>query len=808
MIDKEEVLQYMMLEKKLKEKIKKKLKGKISKIPAINKRLYVENIKVISGKLLIKFVNEIDIDFFSIEIGQKSVKLPTRLQDSVYIVDIESSIYRYQSHGEFKIYVISKNQKFEIIYSSEKYDSPLYKKVWNLEVPNSKLEYWIFISSKDVLMIQMDIQARKKFTNLPSIFFSEINIDSKNIIFSLENVEKYHDKEIEIYLTDEKNQKHYFINHIDKIDENRNLYISRLEILKLIKDMDIIFCENRRIRLSFLIDGHMMYIGKRNLKISEKRLVSESIPNINIISENQIIKFHIIFTTKDIQISSINTQKSVVKLGGIKNIIEINRVVFRGRDDFHIVEVNNYTFHENILKLNLSNIRWRAQYYDLYILSDDGFWHMLVNKDMAQKHMSDKMYPLIFDDIGYSYIYYSKTNKVAVTIDSLPKEVISAKNSISDYTLILDNDEIKNKNYIECLFAYNSRSNHGFMVNLEDFKSITKHLYPRQDLWNFYIKFKNHEYEKIEKVSYKKYSIKFSIIIINYNNGFNLTNLYNSLLNQNIDFLQTEVIFVDNNSTDNSKDIVEKTFSTLPNFSKRYLSYNSGPGEARNIGISLSQGEYLTFIDSDDTIPYGTYRKMLDIIRKEKSDIITATPQHKQGRKTWISGMYATTFAANRINISLNNCPELVYDLTVWNKLYKLSFLRDNNILFPEEVLYEDVQFVLKCYSQTEKITVCAGENVYWWQVNTHIGKKSITHRRNDIKNMSDRMIAIKGALQLLNPFPRARETYSQKIEDLDFHLYDNVLVDSTENYKDIYENHKREIRELITLEKKVGTER
>uniref|UniRef100_UPI0022E76670 hypothetical protein n=1 Tax=Lactococcus formosensis TaxID=1281486 RepID=UPI0022E76670 len=211
MIDKEEVLQYMMLEKKLKEKIKKKLKGKISKIPAINKRLYVENIKVISGKLLIKFVNEIDIDFFSIEIGQKSVKLPTRLQDSVYIVDIESSIYRYQSHGEFKIYVISKNQKFEIIYSSEKYDSPLYKKVWNLEVPNSKLEYWIFISSKDVLMIQMDIQARKKFTNLPSIFFSEINIDSKNIIFSLENVEKYHDKEIEIYLTDEKNQKHYFI---------------------------------------------------------------------------------------------------------------------------------------------------------------------------------------------------------------------------------------------------------------------------------------------------------------------------------------------------------------------------------------------------------------------------------------------------------------------------------------------------------------------------------------------------------------------------------------------------------------------
>jgi glycosyltransferase involved in cell wall biosynthesis len=87
----------------------------------------------------------------------------------------------------------------------------------------------------------------------------------------------------------------------------------------------------------------------------------------------------------------------------------------------------------------------------------------------------------------------------------------------------------------------------------------------------------------------------FSVIIPSYNRGSFISSTINSVLSQS--FTSFEVVIVDDGSTDNTSEIVGKIKDPRVRY---FLIKNSERGAARNFGVSMSAGKYITFLDSDD----------------------------------------------------------------------------------------------------------------------------------------------------------------------------------------------------------------
>lgn len=117
-------------------------------------------------------------------------------------------------------------------------------------------------------------------------------------------------------------------------------------------------------------------------------------------------------------------------------------------------------------------------------------------------------------------------------------------------------------------------------------------------------------------------SVLLSIIIPNYNSLKFLNTCLTSVRDQISD--ECEVIVVDDGSSDASVEFIKCRFSEeLKNGQFRLVCIdNSGPGSARNMGVSVARGEYIGFLDSDDFILPGYVERSIEAIANNSPDII------------------------------------------------------------------------------------------------------------------------------------------------------------------------------------------
>ncbi|WP_455644913.1 glycosyltransferase family 2 protein [Methanosphaera sp.] len=112
---------------------------------------------------------------------------------------------------------------------------------------------------------------------------------------------------------------------------------------------------------------------------------------------------------------------------------------------------------------------------------------------------------------------------------------------------------------------------------------------------------------------------KVSIIIPVYNSSKYLLECLDSIKRQTLtDF---EVICIDDNSTDDSLNILKKYADNDQRF-KVLQQEHKGPGAARNKGIREASGEYILFIDSDDWIEKDTLDTLYTQASKTNSDLV------------------------------------------------------------------------------------------------------------------------------------------------------------------------------------------
>lgn len=120
-------------------------------------------------------------------------------------------------------------------------------------------------------------------------------------------------------------------------------------------------------------------------------------------------------------------------------------------------------------------------------------------------------------------------------------------------------------------------------------------------------------------MSTDKNHISVSIIIPVYNAGKFLAETIKSVLNQSLD--NFELILVNDGSTDNSESICEE-YERLDNRIKYFYQTNAGVSIARNNGLLHANGEYIFFMDSDDTLDSEFFKTSYEIAKKENRDIL------------------------------------------------------------------------------------------------------------------------------------------------------------------------------------------
>lgn len=184
---------------------------------------------------------------------------------------------------------------------------------------------------------------------------------------------------------------------------------------------------------------------------------------------------------------------------------------------------------------------------------------------------------------------------------------------------------------------------------------------------------------------------KISIIVPIYNSEEYLKECLNSLVNQT--FKDIEIICVNDGSTDNSLEIV-KYFAEKDSRIKVINQENKGQSAARNAGLKIASGEWITFIVSDDYIDLNTYERALTV---SNVDVICF------GIEVYGDNLYATRQADNEYYkikykslVHLNNKIRLNTDVSVCDKLFKKEIIDNYGIRFPEGIHFEDAEFYWK----------------------------------------------------------------------------------------------------------------
>lgn len=185
---------------------------------------------------------------------------------------------------------------------------------------------------------------------------------------------------------------------------------------------------------------------------------------------------------------------------------------------------------------------------------------------------------------------------------------------------------------------------------------------------------------------------KVSVIVPVYNSKDYLNECVESLVNQTLKDI--EIIFINDGSTDESLEILEEYRVCYPDKIVVESKENGGQASARNLGIKLATGEYIGFLDSDDSADCDMFAKMYETAKKNGSDFVESAYEYLQvdskGNKKELPS-YGNVRA-------YKNIKEMFIDPLVspWNKIYKRELLQENEILFPEGLIYEDTAFFIK----------------------------------------------------------------------------------------------------------------
>lgn len=185
-----------------------------------------------------------------------------------------------------------------------------------------------------------------------------------------------------------------------------------------------------------------------------------------------------------------------------------------------------------------------------------------------------------------------------------------------------------------------------------------------------------------------------SVIVPVFNVGGYLEKCLDSLLAQT--YPNVEVILVNDMSTDNSGSICDAYAAEDGRIQVVHLSQNRGPSAARNEGIRRARGDYISFVDADDSVEPELLEKLYKSLAEAGAEISICGADGIQLK----SGSGKVYGQAEAVRCLACGYP---FNLVPWAKLYKAELVKRN--LFQEDIYYsEDLLFLYSVLKQARQV--------------------------------------------------------------------------------------------------------
>lgn len=276
--------------------------------------------------------------------------------------------------------------------------------------------------------------------------------------------------------------------------------------------------------------------------------------------------------------------------------------------------------------------------------------------------------------------------------------------------------------------------------------------------------------------------VKFSIVIPVYNSEKYIEECLGSVISQT--FKDFEVICINDGSTDASKSLLDE-FANKDERVKVYSQENQGVGAARNYGIELAQGKYISFLDSDDILSPNTLKSVYNFFEKHYDEIdVVSIPIFFSNEKN-----HSLNNKFNLKNNSKDTIIDMIEDEDIVQSTVNSTFIKAdsiNDLKFDTAVATDEgLVFINEILLSKNKMGLVKDAKYYFSLTNpyalrkTGIGKKSFfTKRLECLKALIDYSMEKNGDVP---KYIQNAITYSLK----SFEKVENIPEDFTKDEKD-----------------------
>lgn len=197
----------------------------------------------------------------------------------------------------------------------------------------------------------------------------------------------------------------------------------------------------------------------------------------------------------------------------------------------------------------------------------------------------------------------------------------------------------------------------------------------------------------------------FSVIVPCYNSKSFLRNCLGSILAQ--DLLDFEIIAIDDGSTDGTSQILDD-YAAIFSCIRVYHFTNSGVSASRKRGLSLARGDYIIFVDSDDTISSNLLSELASVISdydypdivRYQANLVNDSPHKDHQRYNFSHNLFNATSGVESLRLwSIDGKKYAVY----WLFCFKASLFSKVSV-FPELRCYEDVALIPLLIASSDKV--------------------------------------------------------------------------------------------------------